>query len=101
MILYNVTIGIDKSIEAEWVQWMRLEHIPDVMKTGVFESFKFYKVLSHDDEHTESYCIQYFTPSIEKFNYYIQELAPALIEEHKRKFKDRHVAFRTLLEEIE
>jgi hypothetical protein len=100
MILYNVTIGIDKAIQAEWLSWMKEEHIPEVMDTGVFESFKFYKVLSHDDENTESYCIQYFTPSIEKFNYYIQQLAPLLVEKHRAKFKD-HVAFRTLLEEIE
>lgn len=101
MILYNVTTGIDKTIEPEWVKWMREEHIPNMMRTGVFVGYKFYKVLSHDDAHTESYCVQYFTPSIEKFNHYIQNLAPALIEEHKRRFKDKHVAFRTLLEEIE
>lgn len=100
MILYNVTIGIDKEIEPEWVAWMKSEHIPEVLQTGIFLSHKFYKVLSHEDEQTVSYCIQYFTPGIEQFNIYLKEHAPSLIEKHRARFKDKHVAFRTLLEEV-
>lgn len=100
MILYNVTIGIDKGIETEWVAWMRNQHIPDVLKTGIFVSHKFYKVLSHDDEGSVSYCVQYFTPTIDAFNIYLQNHAHRLMDEHHQRFKDRHVAFRTLLEEI-
>ncbi len=100
MILYNVTIGIDKEIEPEWVMWMKMEHIPEVLQTGIFLSHKFYKVLSHEDEQTVSYCIQYFTAGIEQFNVYLNEYAPALIEKHRARFKDKHVAFRTLLEEV-
>src|SRR6267378_2924426 len=71
MILYNVTFGIDREIEPEWVQWMKETHIPEVLSTGVFTGHKFYKVLSHEVEGTSSYCIQYFTPSIIQFNQHI------------------------------
>ncbi len=100
MILYNVTIGIDKAIEEEWVTWMKSTHIPDVLNCGIFVDYKFYKVLSHDDEGSVSYCVQYFTPTIEQFNRYIKEFAPAFVEQHRARYKDRHVAFRTLLEEV-
>ncbi len=100
MILYNVTIGVDREIEPTWVKWMKETHIPDVLDTGIFVGHKFYKVLSQEDENTASYCIQYFTDSIEQFNRYLKNYAPALIEEHRKMFKDRHVAFRTLLEEV-
>ena len=100
MILYNVTIGIDKEIESEWVEWMKSEHIPDIMDTGIFEQYKFYKVLSHDDEGSVSYCVQYFTQTIEQFNLYLKDHAPLFVEKHRARFKDRHVAFRTLLEEV-
>ena len=33
MIIYNVTVGVDKSIEADWLAWMKEVHIPDVIKT--------------------------------------------------------------------
>lgn len=100
MILYNVTVGIDKASEAEWVMWMKENHIPEVLNTGIFVGHKFYKVLSHDDEGSVSYCIQYFTLSITEFNQYLELHAPRLVEKHRQKFKDRHVAFRTLLEEV-
>ncbi|HNP06371.1 MAG TPA: DUF4286 family protein [Cyclobacteriaceae bacterium] len=100
MILYNVTVGIDKEIEAVWVEWMKTTHIPEVLKTGTFIKYKFYKVLSHDDEGSVSYCIQYFTPTLEKFNLYLKDYAPALMEHHRAKFDGKHVAFLTLLEEV-
>jgi hypothetical protein len=40
MILYNVTVSIDESVEKEWLQWMKEVHIPDVMNTGLFVSSK-------------------------------------------------------------
>jgi hypothetical protein len=100
MILYNVTVGIDKGIEEEWIHWMKNFHIPAVLNTGHFTGYKFYKVLSHEDEGTSSYCIQYFTPSIVEFNLYLEKHAHALLEEHRFAFMDRHVVFNTLLEEV-
>ncbi len=101
MILYNVTFGIDKEIEPEWVLWMKQTHIPDVLSTGAFTGHKFYKVLSHEVEGSVSYCIQYFTPSIVQFNQYLERFASKFQEQHRQLFKDRHVAFNTLLEEVE
>ncbi len=100
MLLYNVTIGVDREIEGEWLQWMKAEHIPAVLKTGMFVSHKIYKVLGDDDEPNSSYSVQYFAESIENVNHYLEVYAPALIESHRKRFQDRHVAFRTLLEEV-
>lgn len=100
MLLYNVTVGIDKETEQEWISWVKTTHIPSVMKVGVFVDYKFYKVLTHDDEGSSSYCIQYFTPSINQFQQYLDGFAKSLIDEHHLKFKDRHVVFQTLLEEV-
>jgi hypothetical protein len=100
MLLYNETIGIDKEIEMEWLAWIKEIYIPDMMATGVFVDFKLYKVLTHEDEGSVSYCVQYFTPTIEQFQHYLASFAPVLAERHHQKFKDRHMAFRTLLEAV-
>jgi hypothetical protein len=100
MLLYNVTVGIDKDIEEEWLQYMREKHIPDVLKTGMFVSNKLYKVLHDQEDGTISYSIQYFAKSIEHVNQYLEVFAPVLIEQHKKRFANKHVAFRTLLEEV-
>jgi hypothetical protein len=100
MLLYNVTIGIDKSVEQEWLMWMKQKHIPDVMNTGMFISNKMYKVLHEQEDETVSYSVQYFAESINHVMTYLEQFAPQLIAEHQKRYKDKHVAFRTLLEEV-
>ncbi len=100
MLLYNVTVGIDRDIELEWLQWMKEIHMQRVLDTGMFEYAKIYKVLHDQEDGTISYSVQYFAPSINHVNMYLEKFAPTLIEEHKARFNGRHVAFRTLLEEV-
>ena len=100
MFIYNVTVSVSRSIEAEWIQWMKDVHIPNVLRTGMFTGHKFYKVLSHDDPSTSSYCTMYSEPVLDNFVKYLNEMAPALRKEVDDKFGGQYAAFRTLLEEI-
>ena len=100
MLLYNVTVGIDRDAEAEWLQYMREKHIQEVLNTGLFTGHKMYKVLHDQEDGTISYSIQYFARSIEDIQQYLEVFAPVLIEQHRKRFEHRHVAFRTLLEEV-
>lgn len=100
MFLYNVTIGIDKIAEANWLQWAKDFFIPKVMDTGYFLESKMYKVLHDQPEDTTSYSIQFFAPSIKHVVDYLDRAAPEIMKELQREFKDRHVAFQTLLEEV-
>lgn len=100
MLLYNVTVGIDKDAEAEWLLYMKEKHIQDVLDTGLFVDYKLYRVLHDQEDGTISYSVQYFAKSIEDIQRYLEVFGPALIEEHRRKFEHRHVAFMTLLDEV-
>lgn len=100
MLLYNVTIAVDTQIEQEWKLWMKSTFIPQTMATGLFQSFRFYKVLTHDDPASVSYCVQYFVETIEQFNRYLSEHASGFLELQRQQYPDRHAAFQTLLEEI-
>lgn len=95
-----MTVGIDPEIEKEWIQWIKLKHIPDVLKTGLFLDAKMYKVLHDADDGTISYSIQYFAKSINEVTQYLQNFAPAIVEQHRQRFLNKHVAFQTLLEEL-
>lgn len=98
MLLYNVTIGIDKEAEQAWLQYMKQKHIPDVLNTGMFVSGKIFKVLHDSEDGTLSFSVQYMAKSIEHVQKYLDEFAPALRKDHEKNFQ--HVAFRTLLEEV-
>jgi hypothetical protein len=100
MLLYNVTIGIDAQSEKDWLAYMKNNYIPAVMKTGMFVSSRMYKVLHDSNDGTISYSVQYFAENIDNVQQYLEQFAPAIIEDHRRRYSDRHVAFMTLLEEI-
>jgi len=100
MFLFNNTIGIDRVVEQRWLSWMKETHIPVVMSTGLFTEFKIYKVLHENEDDTVSYSIQFFSISIDNVQQYLEKFAPAHIAEIQKEFKNRHVAFRTLLQEI-
>jgi hypothetical protein len=100
MLLYNVTIGIDKEIEQEWIDWMKQQYIPVVMKTEMFTDWKMYRVLHDQEDGSVSYSIQYFAVDIQEVVNFVEKIEPELNIEFQKRFKDRHVAFRTLLEEV-
>jgi|LauGreDrversion4_2_1035121.scaffolds.fasta_scaffold2687169_1 hypothetical protein len=100
MILYNVTVAIDPSVEKEWVNWMRSVHIPDVMATGCFIESRFSKVQTEDEEGL-SYAITYLCPNKDMLEKYRNNYAPELQKDHSEKFNGRFAAFRTLLDVIE
>ena len=98
MILYNVTVNIDDSVHDEWLEWMRSKHIPDVLSTGLFTESKLYRIRTESEEEENTYSIQYFLRSIDDYKIYQKEYAEKLQFEHTEKFKDKFVAFRTIME---
>lgn len=97
MYIYNVTVSVDKAIHEEWLNWMKTIHIPDVMKTGCFTEYKICRVLHVNDE-GETYSTQYTFRDMADIERYQKEFAPALQADHTERYKDRYVAFRTVLE---
>lgn len=101
MIIYSVTVSIAPHIEEDWKNWMLKNHIPDVMKTGVFIDKKMTKVIEGHEEGTINYNIQYTCKSIKKLEEYQNNFADKLQKEHGERYKDNFIAFRTVLEIIE
>jgi hypothetical protein len=100
MILYNVTVAVDKEIEQEWLIWMKNAHIPEVMETNQFESFKFFKVMNTEDPKSSSYSVQYFADGMNNIQMYMAAFAPELQQKALLKWPNRIAAFRTLLESV-
>lgn len=99
MIIYNVTINVDKSIHNDWLAWIK-EHIPQVLATGKFKEAKLTKVLVEDDE-TETYSVQYRAHSREALDAYYADDADRLRADGFKRFADKMLAFRTELEVVD
>ncbi|QNN41284.1 DUF4286 family protein [Pedobacter roseus] len=97
MFLYNVTLILEDAAAEEWLQWMQDVHIPEVMATGMFVSNRLLKVVDSPNEGV-TYCAQYVAETLEQYNKYQEEFAPALQAELNEKYKNRFVAYRSLME---
>lgn len=101
MIIYNVTINIDADVHADWLEWMKNEHIPAVMATNMFVENRFARVLSEEPGEGFTYSVQYLLNNIGDYEIYRTVYAPALQAETEKRYKDKFVAFRTLLKTVD
>lgn len=101
MILYNVTVNVEKRISKEWLQWMKTKHIPEMMATKCFDSFKLLHLETETpDNPGTTYCIQYWCNSKTDLDNYLEKYASSLRASHQKAFPNKFVAFRTILSEI-
>lgn len=99
-VIYNVTVGVSEPRAEEWLEWMRREHIPEVMKTGLFLKALLVRVLGHE-QGSKTYAVQYHCQSMAQFERYENECAPGLQAKSAERFGEDAQAFRTLLEIVE
>jgi len=92
MITYQVKIKVDESVEKKWLLWMKTEHVPDVIGTGLIRSFQILKSASED----QLYHFDYHFNSIEDYHHYRKEFAPKLKAHPLEKFPNQFTAEREL-----
>ena len=100
MILYNVTVNIDHSVEEEWLKWMKEQHIPDVMNTGCFKRNLLCKI-NAESEGGSSYSIQYFCDSQKELDHYLNNYAAQLQQEHAHEVEQLKAQIKKLHHEVE
>jgi hypothetical protein len=67
----------------------------------MFKEYRFMKVLGDEESGGGTYSVQYLCESMEKFKKYEEKFAPTLRTEMIARYKDKFIAFRTLLEVVE
>ena len=100
MIIYNVTVSVEESVQNEWLNWMKTEHIPEVMACGIFTKAQINHVIVQSDS-DNTFAIAYTCSSMKELHQYQIKFAPELQKKYNEKFKEKTIAFRTLMEVIE
>ncbi len=100
MIIYNVTIKVNHAIAAAWLDWLKKEHIPDIIQTGLFTHATILHLIETDDEEGVTYAVQYH--ALNKINYdqYIKQFAEEMRKKAREKWGDRFIAFRSVMEVV-
>jgi hypothetical protein len=100
MFIYNVTIKIQERIHESWLQWLKEEHIPEVLATNCFGSANILRLLEIDDSEGPTYAIQYFAESKALYNQYIEKFAGVMRQKSFDKWGDKFIAFRSVMQVV-
>lgn len=97
MLIYNITYSVPHEICQEWLNWMKEEHIPEVLATGHFERHQLLKLLELDESESLTYACQFFAQTEGQYRSYISESAPGLRLKANQRWGDQVIGFRTLM----
>lgn len=101
MYTLNITYKVSHGILAEWLPWEKEKHIPEIMDTGWFSDYRFYRLMHHEDEEGDTFVLQLIMSSIEAYENFIATDDEMLRKTAYGKWGDHFIAFRTLLEHVQ
>lgn len=100
MIIYNVTMKADHAIAADWLAWLKEEHIPAMIGTGCFTHAVILYLPEAEDEEGVTYAVQYHAGSPALYNQYSEKFAAGMQQKAGDKWGDQLIAFHTLMQVV-
>lgn len=100
MIIYNVTTKVDHSIADNWLNWLKKEHIPDIINTGCFTKATILHLLETDDTEGVTYAVQYHAENKILYDQYIEKFANQMRKKAIEKWGTKFIAFRSLMQVV-
>jgi hypothetical protein len=100
MIIFNDTVIVDEAVHEKWLNWAKEVHIPAVMATGYFQSYKILNVIDSPNEGV-TYCVQYYADNIDHFNLFYNRHFHQLQAIHNQEFENQFVIFNTLMKTVD
>ncbi|WP_300704408.1 DUF4286 family protein [Bacteroides sp.] len=101
MLIYNTTYHVEEGQEKYFLVWMQEYYLPEVAKNGTLTAPRIARILSHIEEGSICFSVQFEVEDSAKLHRWHQEQGVKLNEELLKTFKDKAIGFPTLMEVIE
>lgn len=98
MLIYNITLKIDWSIQPQWLAWIKQVYIQNIMSSGCFVKHQLVRLREIEEEEGPTYALQLYALSKQKYNEFIEYF---LVENEAlsyEKWKNGVLSFSTLME---
>ncbi len=101
MLIYNTTYQVEEEQEDNFLIWIKEFYLPEVEKNGLLRAPRLVRVLSHREEGSTCYSLQFEVESSAILHRWHMGQGVRLNEELLKIFEDKVVGFPTLMEVIE
>jgi precorrin-2 methylase len=100
MIIVNTTFVIHKSIEIEFVSWLKEVYIPTALSSKIFSNSILSKILTEVDPESTSYAFQLHCDTLESAQKWHNEIASSLNNRIGHKWGNYALFFTTYMESL-
>ncbi len=100
MLVFNTTYTMPNADARNFVIWAHQSYIPQATDGGLLTKARLLRVLSHKDEETECFSLQFDVESSAVLHQWYNKTGCKLNDEMVKLFDKRIVGFSTILEEI-
>jgi crossover junction endodeoxyribonuclease RuvC len=100
MLIYNTTYHVEEGQEKYFLTWMQEFYLPEVEKHGALYAPRIARILSHIEEGSVCYSVQFEVENSAILHRWHQEQGVKLNEELLKIFKDKVIGFPTLMEVV-
>ena len=101
MLIYNTTYQVEEKLEENFLIWLKECYLPEVEKYGVLRSPRILRILSHREEGSSCFSLQFEVENSGMLHRWHLEQGAKLNEELTKIFNDKVVGFPTLMEVME
>ncbi|WP_373841013.1 DUF4286 family protein [Bacteroides heparinolyticus] len=98
MLIYNTTYHVEMPDAHNFVIWLNEAYIPQVEADGRLSAPRLVRVLSHKEQDSESFSLQWEVADSATLHRWHTEQGMRLNEEMMNVFKNKVIAFPTLME---
>lgn len=98
MVIINQTFNVEQPILSQWIDWLKIVYIPEVMSSGLFTDHKILRLLSEDAANGQTFAVQFSMPSATYVNISENEFMDKYESLARKNFGDKVLFFRSVLE---
>ena len=98
MLVYNTTYHVGNADARNFVIWINECYIPKVLDHGTLKNPRLSRVLSHREQDSECFALQWEVESMAEMHHWHTEQGEGLNDELLKIFKEKVIAFSTLME---
>ncbi|HVY75944.1 MAG TPA: DUF4286 family protein [Puia sp.] len=101
MILYNITTKIAPHFAKAWLTWQREEQMPEILATGLFESYQIFRLMDQDDADGLTFVIQLKTSDPKAFETFSKRHEPLFRQKAAKKWGSHYAAFHSAMQLVQ
>lgn len=98
MLIFNTTYQVTTNHTENWIQWIKTEHIPFMLKSEVFIEPQITKIVGSEDETGTSFSVQFKINDMDTLVLWHNQYAIEFQDKVSSKFGTEVVFFSTVLE---